>query len=91
MVTSLLLENGHFYEQARFASATGGKPSGGVAVDRSLGIEGEKSLLKTKKAPMRRIAVLAIANRLGANQAPGDIIERLARECRVNGRAEWYS
>ena len=28
---------------------------------------------------MRRVAVLAIANRLGANQALGDLVERIAR------------
>jgi hypothetical protein len=31
---------------------------------------------------MRGMAILAIANRLGANQAPGDVVERAARECR---------
>jgi hypothetical protein len=35
---------------------------------------------------MRRITVLAIANRLGANQAPGDMVERVARvEGKVDG------
>jgi hypothetical protein len=29
---------------------------------------------------MRGMAILAIANRLGANQAPGDLVERAARE-----------
>jgi hypothetical protein len=28
------------------------------------------------------MAIRAIANRLGANQAPGDIVERAARKCR---------
>ena len=32
--------------------------------------------------PMSRMAIRAIANRLGANQAPGDIVERAARKCR---------
>jgi hypothetical protein len=34
---------------------------------------------------MRHIAVLAIANRLGANQALGDMVERVARVQRVSG------
>jgi hypothetical protein len=39
---------------------------------------------KTSKSPLRRMAVLAIANRLGANQAPGDMVERVARVWRVD-------
>jgi hypothetical protein len=31
------------------------------------------------------MAVLAIANRLGANQALGDMVERIARAQKVNG------
>jgi len=31
-------------------------------------------------ALMHGMAILAIANRLGANQAPGDVVERAARE-----------
>ena len=33
----------------------------------------------------RHIAILAIANRLGANQALGDMFERLARAQRMSG------
>jgi hypothetical protein len=33
---------------------------------------------------MRSMAVLTIANRLGANQALGDMVERGARVCRVD-------
>src|SRR5262249_29648845 len=39
-------------------------------------------------APIRHIAVLAIANRLGATQALGDMIERVARVQRVGGRLQ---
>ena len=39
---------------------------------------------KTSISPMRHMAVLAIANRLGANQAPGDMAERVARVWRVD-------
>ncbi len=35
--------------------------------------------------PMRHRAVLAIANRLGANQALGDVIERVARKQGLSG------
>jgi len=51
----------------------------------------EEALSKASRAPMRRMAVLAIANRLGANQAPGDMVERVARVWRVRQTAEWYS
>jgi hypothetical protein len=37
------------------------------------------SLAKTRIAPMRGMAVLTIANRLGANQALSDMVERIAR------------
>jgi hypothetical protein len=38
------------------------------------------------RAPIRHMAVLAIANRLGANQALGDVIERAARARSVDGQ-----
>jgi len=37
------------------------------------------SLSKIRMAPMRCITVLAIANRLSAHQALGDMVERVAR------------
>jgi hypothetical protein len=45
-------------------------------------------LAGTQSEPTRHITVLAIANRLGANQALGDIVERVARVWRVSG---WYA
>jgi hypothetical protein len=38
-----------------------------------------RSLSKTRIVPLRCITVLAIANRLVANQALGDMVERVAR------------
>jgi hypothetical protein len=69
----------------------GGKPSGGDAIRDTRRAVDEEALSKASRAPRRRMAVLAIANRLDANQAPGDMVERRARVWRVRQTAEWYS